>query len=113
MSINLLLIPEKGAIGAALGTLFAEISVCVMQCFSVRKELPINKFILFSMPFIIAGTAMVAFLLNISIMFQSQVVDILAKVLLGAIVYITVAMVLMVPFRNYYKEVALFLQKNK
>lgn len=35
--INLCLIPKWGAIGAAIGTLVAEITVCVYQCYMCRK----------------------------------------------------------------------------
>lgn len=38
--INALLIPSLGAVGAAIGTLLAEIAVMIVQCLSLRTDIP-------------------------------------------------------------------------
>ncbi len=43
--INRFLIPSMGSIGATIGTVTAEILVCLVQIFCVRKELPIGQYI--------------------------------------------------------------------
>lgn len=56
--INLVLIPVMGAVGAALGTFFAEMVVCFYQVYNVRKMLPINRYIRCSALFVAAGMIM-------------------------------------------------------
>ena len=43
--INTLLITKWGAIGAAIGTIFAEATVCIYQTLMVRKELDIKNYL--------------------------------------------------------------------
>lgn len=43
--INGLLIGKLGAVGAMIGTIFAEVTVCVIQAIAVRKELPIFDYL--------------------------------------------------------------------
>lgn len=56
--VNLLCIPHYASIGAAMGTLAAEIAVFVVQAICVFKEANIGRNILNSIPFIIAGVLM-------------------------------------------------------
>ncbi len=56
--LNYLLIPHLASVGAAIGTLAAEVVVCVIQAAFVYKEANIGRNILNSLPFIIAGIAM-------------------------------------------------------
>nr|AOP03116.1 Wzx [Streptococcus suis]AOP03448.1 Wzx [Streptococcus suis] len=84
--INYLLIPKYLSIGTAVGTLLTEIVVCIYQVNGVKGNLPIKYYIRLSIPFIIAGIAMFAFLYypnytgNISII-------LLLKILIGAVIY--------------------------
>lgn len=50
--INYLLIPQFHAVGAVIGTIAAETSVCVAQALFVSKCLPIKTYIMQSIPFI-------------------------------------------------------------
>ena len=43
--VNILLIPRYGYIGASIGTIMAEASVCIYQLFKIRKHLPILKYL--------------------------------------------------------------------
>ncbi len=56
--LNLILIPRYASIGASVGTLAAEIVVCVYQSIAVYKELDLGKNIVASIPFICSGIAM-------------------------------------------------------
>ncbi|MBP3223112.1 MAG: oligosaccharide flippase family protein [Actinomycetaceae bacterium] len=57
--VNLILIPRYGAIGAAVGTLTAEISVFIAQAIFVRKDIPILHYLKISvLPFSIIGLLM-------------------------------------------------------
>ncbi len=42
---NLILIPSYGAVGAAIGTIFAEASVAIYQTFKVRKDLYFSSYL--------------------------------------------------------------------
>jgi len=56
--VNYLLIPYYGAMGATVGTIFAEASVCLMQMFMVRKNLKIGEYIKNSLFFLLSGLIM-------------------------------------------------------
>lgn len=56
--LNYILIPRYESIGAAIGTLAAEIAVCVFQAWAVFKEANIGRNIVNSIPFLLAGIAM-------------------------------------------------------
>lgn len=56
--VNGLLVVSCQSIGVAIGTLAAEISVCVVQTYFVRKEINIVKNVKQCLPFIIAGLGM-------------------------------------------------------
>ncbi len=56
--INILLIPKWGPVGAAIGTVFAEVAVCVYQLVMIRKYLPMIKYIKDTIFFCGAGLVM-------------------------------------------------------
>lgn len=86
MLINVILIPHYQAVGAAIGTLCAEASVCIVQSYAVRKEVPIKQYVLQSVPFVTSGILMFGMLYNFSL--DIDTVALLAiKVLAGAILY--------------------------
>ena len=62
---NLLLIPSLGAIGAAIGTLCAEITVCVLQVVMAWREKSLGKYVIGSLPFILSGMVMYFLVSNV------------------------------------------------
>ena len=87
---NLVLIPRYASVGAAIGTLAAEITVCVFQSVSVLKEARIGKNILKSLPFIISGVIMFVMCHNYAPKFDNRVIGLLFKILISGGVYIAV-----------------------
>jgi O-antigen/teichoic acid export membrane protein len=87
---NLVLIPRYASVGAAIGTLAAEITVCVFQSVSVLKEARIGKNILKSLPFIISGVIMFVTCHNYAPKFDNRVIGLLFKILISGGVYIAV-----------------------
>ncbi|MBJ8349337.1 oligosaccharide flippase family protein [Streptococcus sp. CSL7508-lung] len=85
--INLLLIPNMAAIGAAIGTFFAEMSVCLFQIYSIRKSLPIGKYIIKASPFVIIGFMMYLLLYHINLDF-SNFQNLIIKIAIGIIIYL-------------------------
>lgn len=59
--MNAILIPRLQSVGAALGTLAAEASVCLFQCMAIKKEMPLFQYIKETVPFVTAGMVMLAF----------------------------------------------------
>lgn len=98
--INTLMIPNHGAYGAAIGTLCAEISVCVSQVILVRRSLQVRKYICFSTPFIISGAVMY---LVVKFFEKGRTIGLhtlFESIVLGALVYMGVLALLAFPFRK-------------
>ena len=85
--INILLIPMFQSVGAALGSLCAEIAVCCYQTFKVRKELKIKLYLKQSIPFAISGIIMYITVMIVPF-FHNYLITIVIKVLVGSIIYL-------------------------
>lgn len=85
--INTLLIPRFGSIGATVGTIAAEISVCLLQSFAVRNELPLFSYLKSFIYFVFLGMVMfivVRFLGNIM---GTSLSTLVIQVMAGAVLY--------------------------
>lgn len=58
LTVNLVLIPRLGALGAACATVAAESSVLVVQVVYVHKELPLARYAKGALPFLVIGAVM-------------------------------------------------------
>lgn len=85
--INILLIPKYGAIGAAIGTLFAELIVCIYQSYMVRKFQPIILYFNKSIPFIVSGIIMFIIIYNLYLQNLSLLANLILKIMIGIIIY--------------------------
>lgn len=85
--LNSILIPVYGAMGATIGTLFAEISVCLVQAFVVRKELPVLSYCKEVFIFLITGIVMFFIVWNIGRVMNASVSVLILQVLCGVVVY--------------------------
>lgn len=85
--INIILVGRFGGYGAVVGTVFAEMSVCIVQSYFMRNELPINQYVISSVTFIIKG--FIAFLLVIPInhLDLHGLVIISLQIIIGTILY--------------------------
>lgn len=81
--INLLLIPKYAAVGAAIGTIFAEFSVMIMQVIAVRKEIPVLKYIFEYMPVLIIGFCMMFIVNWLGTLIGDSIVTIVIQILVG------------------------------
>lgn len=93
IAINLLLIPNYGAVGAAVGTLFAELSVCVYQAFSVRKGVELGRYVKNVAPLVIAGVVMFLILFNWNIYISDPFIELLIKIVVGVVIYFAMVLV--------------------
>lgn len=69
--LNLLLIPKYNAMGAVIGTLFAEITVMGYQIFKVRYDLNIKKYFICNYKYVFVG-ALMLFMIKVSNVFLSE-----------------------------------------
>ena len=68
--VNIILIPYMAARGAVIGTIFAEIIVCIYQSYFVRKKIFIKKYLLNTIPPILIGIVMFVFVFQIGNVMQ-------------------------------------------
>ncbi len=86
--VNAMLIPRLQSIGAAIGTLIAETTVCVVQCFCIRTEFRTIKYALYSMPFILSSVIMYFVLRILDFGNMGNILTLMLKIFIGVIVYI-------------------------
>lgn len=87
---NLALIKHFYSVGVAVGTLLAEMSVCIYICFKTRKELDMLHMVLSAIPFVISGILMFIVLMSVIIPIDNAILLIGIKILIGVIIYFTV-----------------------
>lgn len=101
--INSLLIPRMGAEGAVIGTIASEGAVCIYQAFKVRKELPVRKYTLQYVKFMIPGIAMYTVLQLMIRSMSNSILHLIELVLMGGLIYVLVFIAYMLLFeRNHF-----------
>lgn len=85
--VNIILIPKLASIGAAIGLLVSEATVCIYQSWRTRHELPERSLIIKSVPFVLSGIIMYLVIINIPII-QGTFITLVLKVILGAFIYL-------------------------
>lgn len=107
LTVNWILIPIHGCIGAAIGTFFAEAIVCLYQAYAVRKYLPIKKYFYKSLCFILAGIIMFLVIFNIDIGNISIFIKLFIKILIGVVLYFVI-LGIQILFRKYILKKSIF-----
>lgn len=90
--INGLLIPFMGAMGATIGTIAAEMSVCIIQTFMVRRQLPVGKYVRDSLFFMLAGAAMFAVVYLLGERMGVKTVTLIVQVTVGVVIYCSMSL---------------------
>lgn len=90
ITINIILIPHLQAVGAATGTLFAELSVCTYQTYMIRKEIKVEDYFKQSLPLILSGIIMYIVVVNIPLIINN-IITLIVKVSVGGIMYVILA----------------------
>lgn len=93
---NLLLIPRYYSQGAMVGTILAEVTVCIMHIFSCRDDLPIKTYIKNVVPFFGAGFAMFVLVRVVANCLTTSVLGLMAEVIVGCIVYVIMALFILI-----------------
>lgn len=93
IGLNLLLIPAHGAWGAVIATIAAEVTVCFVQCFCVRKTIPIGTYFRESLFFVPLAVLMFIIVYAIGMRMGESVGTLLVQIASGALFYVTVSCV--------------------
>ena len=92
--LNIALIPRIGAIGAVIGTLFAELISCVWQFISIKKVIDLKKCFANCSMYLIPGTVMFL-LVRWSATFQiSTPIKLLLEIGVGEIAFVVICFIL-------------------
>lgn len=98
--INLLLIGKFGAVGAAIGTIFAEISVAIYQTIIVRKELQIGSFFKRTIFYLIPGIIMCIIIRYIGSEMEKSILTGVVQIAVGGVIYVLISLIYMIIIKN-------------
>jgi O-antigen/teichoic acid export membrane protein len=102
--LNLLLIPPLASVGAAIGTLAAEIVVCVVQAACVFKEANIGRNIVGSVPFVVSGILMFIVFNGYRPHISNEILALLVKIIASGMFYMTVLGIIIFARRKVVKR---------
>ena len=85
---NAFLIPKYGAIGATIGTLIAEATICGVQFFGSEKDTPLIKWLGTAFVYCVIGLIMLAVMQLLTFNEIENLFNILIQIFAGGIVYI-------------------------
>lgn len=94
--INILLITKLGAIGAAIGTIFAESTVCIYQTLMIRKELDIKTYLNNNIGFMVLGIFMFLVIRLIGHMLGYSLLTGVIQIVIGGSVYCITSVIYMI-----------------
>ena len=101
LGLNLLLIPRCASIGASIGTLITEMVVCFFQCFSVRQYIPLKKYIVCSIPFVMSGILMSVIIRSMNFDIDNLYIVLVIEILFGILIYFFVLFILYGLWKGY------------
>ena len=88
LCINILLIPRLDAMGAVIGTVCAEASVCICQTIMVRKKMNIIQYLRDTVLFFVFGVGMLLLILSIRQLFDNTIMVLCVEIVAGGAVYV-------------------------
>ena len=94
-SINYMLIPKMGAMGASVATVISEFSMTFLQSFYVRKSLDIKNYLLDNYMFIVIGFIMFGVVKVIGNYLSVSIGTLLVMIISGALVYVCLIAILL------------------
>ena len=86
--LNMFLIPVMNAVGASIATVIAELTVTIIQCWCVRKQLPLLKFIKPLFKYIMMGFVMFGIVKGVGMVLPNNSIGLLIMICVGGIVYL-------------------------
>lgn len=103
---NLILIPVAGAMGAAISTVCAEVSVLILQVVMTKRELPLCVYAKNALPFAVSGFLMMLAIRFSAAIFASMwgtgVVTLALEVCVGFVIYLILVCIWCLSSHNKY-----------
>lgn len=87
LMLNVLLMPSLGAFGASVAIAAAEITVCAVQVWAVRGELPQGRWALGCGPYLVIGTVMLVVVRAVGTCAGATITSLAVQVITGVVVY--------------------------
>lgn len=101
--INLVFIPKYGAVGAALGTLIAEASVCIIQTIMCREFMNIKICLKYVIYFMVGGIFMLFIIKNINM--YNDFMTVLFRIVIGGITYSFISFLILKEAFYMYRKI--------
>lgn len=98
--INFLLIKKYGAVGATIGTIFAEASVCIYQSIMIRKELNIASYLRKVLFHIVPGTVMCITIRILGNILGKSIITGIIQVISDGVLYVVLCLIYMILIKN-------------
>lgn len=98
--VNLILIPPLGSIGAAVGTLCAEVSVLATQIIFIKNDINIKTIIPSIIKYSLSGLVMFSIIRYLGIQFGVSPVTTLLQIVIGGFSYLLVVLIIEIYFRE-------------
>lgn len=98
--LNASLIPRISGVGAIIGTIAAEFTVCFIQFFWCRKDIDIKQYIINGLSFCFIGTLMFLVLKAISDISGNALLTMIIQILIGGIIYVFLGCVYMIKIQR-------------
>lgn len=111
--INIILIPQYQAIGAAIGTIFAEFLVMAIQTIAVSKELNIKKYLMYAIKSLIAAFIMSIVIIGLEKIINNKYIVILLQILIGMVVYFALSYKFIKKYIYLIPGINKFIKKEK
>lgn len=92
--MNLILIPQIGAIGAVIGSIIAELTITILYLKNCGDYLKISQVIRCSYKRLIAGALMIAIVKLVSLLKLSNIMLLILEVGVGALVYVVMLIIM-------------------
>lgn len=114
MILNILFIPKYGAMGAAIGTVAAEYTVALIQVILIRKKISLIHSLLKNIPYIVVGFGMFCLVYFFPFQFESPILNIFIKIIVGSTTYIIVSCLILYcfDFKLFYDILCYLKLKN-
>lgn len=102
LAFNSALIPRLQSVGAAIGTLLAESSVCIVQSILMRKDKGVKQYVRIALPFVVSGVAMFLIWNWVVIDLGNKVINLGVKIFAAGGTYLLILYVLNRLFRKCF-----------
>lgn len=105
--INLLLIKRMGAIGASIGTIFAEFAVAAYVTIKVKKHLPVKEYVKSTVIFVFSAVIMLIVINLIgNVKNISKIILVVIQSVVGSIVYLSITCIYLIKSKS---EIGLYI----